>query len=222
MSTVKLPQEDRPLNKAQEQGIENLTMSELLSLLLGPAAYTVNQAATAAADQINTWRGIFEADDARLLALGFDRIEIARIRAAAEIGKRFRLDEAKKTGLRISASADAANLLMPRLRDLQIEKFIVLFFDTKNRLIMQHEAAAGTVDRAFPITREIIREGLRLQASSMICAHNHPSGDPAPSREDLAYTRELSEAGKLMQIRLLDHVIIGNNRYYSAADEGEI
>ena len=111
---------------------------------------------------------------------------------------------------------------MPRMRDLKKEVFTVAYLDSKNKIVQIVDSAEGTVDRAFPIVREMIQKGLELGAASMICAHNHPSGDPAPSREDSSFTKEVHEADKLMQVRMLDHLIIGDNRYYSFADEGEM
>lgn len=220
--TVRLPEEDQPINKARRHGASILTTSELLSLLLNPCAYTAQPEAVKLAAELVTLRDILALTEEQARVFGLSKADIARLAACAEIGKRYRSDEARKIGKRISSSSDAAAILTPLMRDLKIELFKVVYLDSKNRILEIVDSAPGTVDRAFPIVREIFKKGLELQATMMICAHNHPSGDPAPSREDTNFTKELHEAGKIMSIRMIDHLIIGDNRYYSFADEGEI
>ncbi|MEK7812174.1 MAG: JAB domain-containing protein, partial [Candidatus Desantisbacteria bacterium] len=97
-----------------------------------------------------------------------------------------------------------------------------VYLDSSNKIIDITDAACGTVNCAMPIVREIIHSALQKFAVSIICAHNHPSGDTKPSKEDRDFTRELCQAGNVMQVKMLDHLIIGDNQYYSFADNGEI
>ncbi len=98
--------------------------------------------------------------------------------------------------------------------------FKVVYLDSNNRIIDIVDAANGSVDRAFPIVREIIHAALQKFAKSLVCIHNHPSANITPSAQDKAFTGELCGAGKLMEIKVLDHIIIGDNEFYSFADEG--
>ena len=108
------------------------------------------------------------------------------------------------------------------LRDSKKEKFKVIFLDTKNQILEEKTVVEGTVDSSAVYPREIIKEAIRYDASSLIFVHNHPSGDPGPSESDKEITRELVFAASIMQIKVLDHIIIGDNRYYSFADEALI
>ena len=106
------------------------------------------------------------------------------------------------------------------MRDLKFEVFKAVLLDAQNKIIDTIDIEQGTVNRANPIIREIFQKALQYFATSLICVHNHPSGITDPSREDKDFTKNLCEAGKIMQVKVLDHVIIGDNKYYSFADEG--
>ncbi len=120
------------------------------------------------------------------------------------------------------SSREVFDYLYHALRDAKTERFKVLFLDAKNRIIEEHTFSEGTVDSSAVYPREIIKAALRHHASSLIFVHNHPSGDPAPSASDRAITQELVFAALTMQIKVLDHIVIGNNRYFSFADQGLI
>jgi len=219
------PQADRPREKLLKSGERSLSDSELLAILLrtGMKGTSAIDLARKILDKFGTYRNMSHTDIREWKQIkGLGSAKIAQIKAALEIGRRFREDEADKTREKISAAADAAKIVMPQLRDLKTELFKVIFLDNGNGIIEIADVACGTVDRAMPIVREIIHAALQKFAASIICAHNHPSGDPKPSQEDATFTRELSLAGKMMQIRLLDHIIIGDGKYYSFADEGRM
>jgi len=120
------------------------------------------------------------------------------------------------------SSKEVFDYLYHTLRDLKREKFKVLFLDSKNQILEEKTLFEGTVDSSAVYPREIMKDALRYNASSLIFVHNHPSGDPEPSACDRDLTRELVFAANLMQLRVLDHIIIGNNRYFSFADKGLI
>ena len=121
---------------------------------------------------------------------------------------------------KISSAKDVIDIIMPQMRDLKTEVFKVVCLDSNNRIIDISDAACGTVNHAVPIIREIIHSALQKFAASIICVHNHPSANITPSTQDKKFTKELCDAGKLMEIKVLDHVIIGDNEFYSFADEG--
>jgi DNA repair protein RadC len=123
---------------------------------------------------------------------------------------------------KIASAKDVVDIVMPQLRDLKTEVFKVVYLDSNNRIIDIVDTAVGTVDQAFPIVREIIHAALQKFAKSIVCAHNHPSANTAPSMQDKEFTKELCGAGKLMEIKVLDHVIIGGDKHFSFADEGLI
>jgi len=106
------------------------------------------------------------------------------------------------------------------MRDLKTEVFKVVYLNSNNRIIDIVDAATGTVNQAMPIVREIIHSALQKFAASIICVHNHPSANITPSTQDKTFTKELCDAGKLMEIKVLDHVIIGDNEHFSFVDEG--
>jgi DNA repair protein RadC len=153
---------------------------------------------------------------------GLGAAKIAQIKSAIEIGRRFKEADIKDTRAKIKSSKDAAEILMPRMRDLKKEVFKIFFLNSQNRIIEIGEAEEGTVNRANPIIREVFQKALQNFSSFIICVHNHPSGDTRPSDEDKEFTRELVQAGKILLIEALDHIIIGDNKYFSFADEGLI
>jgi len=120
------------------------------------------------------------------------------------------------------SSKEVFDFLYHALRDLKREQFKVIFLDTKNQVIEEKTLFEGTVDSSAVYPREVIRDALLYEASALIFAHNHPSGDPEPSICDKQITRDLVFAARVIQMKVLDHVIIGNNRYFSFADQGLI
>ena len=217
------PQADRPREKLLKNGERSLSDSELLAILLrtGVKGTSAIDLARKILDKFGTYRNMSHTDirDWKQIK-GLGSAKIAQIKAALEIGRRFREDEASAGKQKIASAKDVVDIIMPQMRDLKNEVFKVVYMDSKNGVIEIADATCGTVDRAMPIVREIIHAALQKFAVSIICAHNHPSGDPKPSAEDTALTKELYQAGKMMQIRVLDHVIIGDNSFYSFADEG--
>lgn len=153
---------------------------------------------------------------------GLGLAKITQIKAAIEIGRRLKEEKIKEERPQIKSSQDAAEILIPRMRDLKKEVFKILLLNSKNRIIDIIEIEEGTVNQAKPIIREIFQKALQGFASFIICTHNHPSGDPAPSPEDIEFTKELARAGKILLLQCLDHLIIGNDSYFSFSDKGLI
>ncbi len=218
------PDDEKPREKLLARGEHTLSDAELLAILIGTG--TTGQSAMDLARRVKQVfprfrdMGHTTANQWRLIK-GLGAAKICRIRAAIEIARRFgeeRLGERR----RITQSNDVFQIYALRMRDLKREIFRVLFLNSRNVIIHEREMEEGTVNHANPIVREILREALERLAVSIICVHNHPSGDPSPSREDREFTRTLSAAARAVGIRVLDHIIIGDNRYHSFADTGEM
>lgn len=216
------PADDRPREKLFKKGEHNLSNSELLAILLrtGIKGQSAVDLARKILDKFKTFRNMSSADLSHWKEFkGLGVAKIAQIKASIEIGRRFG-EETKEKKAKIKSSKDAVNIFLPRMRDLPIEVFKILLLDSQNRIIDIIEVIAGTVDKVSPIMREIFLKALQNFATSVICVHNHPSGNPQPSAEDKNFTRELTLAGNILQIMVLDHIIIGDNTYFSFADKG--
>jgi DNA repair protein RadC len=219
------PADDRPREKLLKKGAGALSNSELLAILLrtGTNGTSAIDLARKILKKFSTFRNMAHTDARDWKDLkGLGTAKVAHIQAALEIGRRFREDEASAGKQKVSSAKDIVDILMPQMRDLKTESFKVVYLDSNNRIIDITDAATGTVDHAMPIVREIIHGALQKFGASIICAHNHPSGNITPSAQDKKFTKELSDAGKLMEIKVVDHIIIGDGNYYSFADEGEL
>lgn len=217
--------EDRPREKLLKNGEHTLSDSELLAILLrtGIEGETAIDLARTILQKFNTFRNMSHTDLSQWKEFrGLGDAKIAQIKAAIEIGRRFGEEATKENKIKIKSSKEAAHLLMNRMRDLKKEVFKVLLLDKQNRLIDIIEVEEGTVDQANPIIREIFQKVLQNFAASIICVHNHPSGDPTPSKEDKIFTRHLVSAGNIFRVGVLDHIIIGDNDYYSYSDNGKM
>ncbi len=217
------PQDDRPREKLLQKGPGALSNSELLAILLrtGVKGTSAIDLARRMLDQFGTFRNMSHTDMRQWQEFkGLGPAKIAQIQAALEIGRRFREDEVRSANPKIASAKDVIEFLMPHLRDLKTEVFKVVYLNSNNRILELSDAASGTVNSATPIVREILHAALQKYAAAIICAHNHPSGNITPSPEDKKFTSDLAAAGKLLNVRLLDHIIIGDGAYFSFADEG--
>ena len=213
-----LPAEERPLYRLHHNGANALTTIELLALALGGAEApglsedllhrfgSLHQLARAGKAQLMKIRGIGEAQAARLLAL-------------MELSRRLQLPLADER-LRITSPADAANLMSPRMRHLQQEELHVILLDTRNRVMKIAEIYKGSLNTSVVRIGELFRPAIEMMAAAVIVAHNHPSSDPSPSPEDVNVTRQIVQAGKLLDIELLDHLVIADQGYVSLKERG--
>ncbi|MGV8057153.1 MAG: DNA repair protein RadC [Smithellaceae bacterium] len=215
------PQDDRPREKLLKKGADTLSNSELLAILLrtGVKGESAIDLARRILDKFGTFRNMSHTDMRGWKEFkGLGPAKIAQIQATLEIGRRFREDEVLSVKQKISSAQDVVGIIMPQMRDLKTEVFKVVYLNSNNRIIDISDAACGTVNQAMPIVREIIHESLQKFAAAIICVHNHPSANIEPSPEDKKFTGELTAAGKLMGIKVLDHIIIGDGNYFSFAD----
>jgi len=217
------PADDRPREKLLARGPQNLSNSELLAILLreGAAGSSAMDLARALLAKFGGFRGMIQADSRDWQGIkGIGPAKTAQVRAALEIGRRYREEETKSSKHKISSAADVFAMMSPQLRDLKTEEFKVLYLDGDNRVIAVETAANGTVNQAFPIVREIMHSALQKYAAALIGVHNHPGAGITPSPQDRRFTTELWAAGRLLEIRVLDHLIIGDGEYFSFADSG--
>ncbi|MCX5699410.1 MAG: DNA repair protein RadC [Candidatus Omnitrophica bacterium] len=226
MSDIKSwPKDDRPREKLFKSGEHSLTNAELIAILLrsGSRGHSALDLAMSILQRFGSFGRMSHTDMKEWAGLkGVGMVKLAQIRSALEIGRRFREEEIKDSRPRIKSSKEAAAILIPRMRDLRKEVFKVMLLDSGNKVIEIIEAQEGTVNQVSPIIREIFTKALEYFAVSIICFHNHPCGDPSPSREDKEFTSRLAEAGKALGINTLDHIIIGKAKYFSFTDENLI
>lgn len=203
------------------QGFLDYEIVELL-LTLGTPRRDCKKQAKEAMKRFKVLRRVLEADEVELREIeGIGPHNVFGIRLVQEVSRRF-LKEKMLSRPVCHSSKEVFDYLYHSLRDANTEQFKVLFLDAKNNILEERTFFEGTVDSSAVYPREVIKAAVRFGASSLIFVHNHPSGDPEPSESDREITKELIFATNIMQIKVLDHIIIGNNRYFSFADQGLI
>ena len=191
-------------------------------LTLGTPRKDCKAPARRALREFRTLRGVLEADAHDLLQIrGIGAHNVFGIRLVQEVSRRFLKDRMLSRPF-CRSSGEVFDYLYHSMRDLRKEHFKVLFLDPKNQILEEKTLFEGTVDSSAVYPREIMKDALRFDATALIFVHNHPSGDPDPSLCDREITRELVFAARVMQLKVLDHIVIGNNRFYSFADHGLI
>ncbi len=216
-----LPKALQPREKFDRLGPENLSESDLLALLLrtGTAGTNVVELAETLLMQYGSLSALSRSSIAELQKIhGIGREKAKILKAALEIGRRL-VQENVGENPRIASPEEAAAVLRERARSLDREVFWVLLLDTKSRLMAPPcEVSKGTLNSSLVHPREIFKPAIQHSAASVILAHNHPSGDPSPSAQDIRITKKLIEAGKTMEIKVLDHLIMGRKTRDGAND----
>ena len=224
MSIREWPLTERPREKLLERGAQALSDAELLALLLGAGTRGRDAVGLARAliSDFGSLRNLLNAEGPRALARrGVGPARYAVMQAALELTRRhFR--EALRLGPALAAPEVTRAFLLAQLRDRPYEVFCCLFLDNRHRLIAFEELFRGTIDRAGVHPREVVRQTLLHNAAALIFAHNHPSGVLEPSQADEMITRRLKEALALLDVRVLDHFIIGDGQCYSFSEHGLI
>jgi len=223
--TIKeLPPDERPRERLEKFGSESLSDSELLAIMLrtGARNLSASDLAKRLLQRFDGLRAIASASLEELCELdGIGKAKAIQIKAAFEIGRRFSRARKDNSG-QILTSEDVKNLVWDDMHTKTQEEFRILLLDTKNRLIRDEKVTVGILDASIVHPREVFKSAIKSSAASVIIVHNHPSGDPTPSRDDVSTTRRLREAGELVGISVLDHVIIGEGTYYSFKDNKRI
>jgi DNA repair protein RadC len=224
MSIKDWPEDERPREKLLERGAAALTNAELLAIFLRtgiPGKSAVDLARDLLAD-LDGLHGLFSASEKRFCeAKGLGPAKYAQLQAVLEMSRRYLYDEIKGRDVIGSPEATRAYLKL-RLNAYPYEVFAGLFLDNRHRVIAYQELFTGTIDGASVHPREVVREALRVNAAAIIFAHNHPSGVAEPSQSDLRITQRLKDALALVDVRVLDHLIIGEGEGTSLAERGLI
>lgn len=222
MTLKDVPKEDRPRERLLRLGSMYLSNQELLAILLisGTREETVMDLANRVLMHFEGLKLLTDATIEELTAIkGIGPAKGVMLLAAIELGKR--MNEYKPNDRFIVRSPeDGAEFVMEEMRTLKQEHFVTLFLNTKNQIIHQQTIFIGSLNASIVHPREIYREAVKRSAASIICVHNHPSGDPTPSQEDIHVTRRLVESGKMIGIELLDHLIIGDRTFVSLKEKG--
>jgi DNA repair protein RadC len=220
-----LPEDERPLERLHNYGAHTLKTSELLAIII--------RTGTGQATAVQVAEKLLQKYDGNLKRMsndneiqisegvkGMGTVKASQLMASFELGRRMAAFLEEKP--QITSPADAARIMMSSMRDLQHEVLYVLCLDTKNNVTKRRRIFEGSLNASIIHPREVFRFAIEEAAASIILVHNHPSGDPSPSQEDLRATRQLVEAGNYIQIPVLDHVIIGDGCYTSLKEEGII
>ncbi len=217
-----MPEEERPRERLAQIGPEALRDAELLAILFRTGTRSLG--AVALAERLlryfGSLRALARASLSELQQVeGIGKVKAVEIKAALELGKRLAVFQIRDRH-RITQSGHVADLLMVRYKDYEHEVFKCVLLTTKNEVIKVVDVSHGGLDGTLASPRDVFKHAVREGASAVILCHNHPSGDPEPSPDDHALTHRLAEAGELLGIRVLDHMIFGDGRYVSFKDRG--
>ena len=220
-----MAEQNKPCEKALQFGITSLSDAELLAVILRSGSKDAN--AIHLSEQILTLHPVHKgltglnylsADDLIRLP-GVGQVKAVQILTVSELSRRI-ARERTRVDVRMNDASTIADYFCEEVRYLQRERVYALFFNTAGKLLRERMISEGTVDRSLISAREIFREALRCDSTGVVLLHNHPSGDCEPSRTDLRLTRQLYDAGQLIGVPLLDHIIIGGSSYVSFAERG--
>ncbi len=213
---------ERPRERLAQLGAKALSNTELVAILLrsGIEGRNVLQLARELIAELGGLPGLHRASYDELCARkGIGPAKAAQLKAAAELGRRLAVATPEDRPA-IQSPEDAAGLLLYEMGALEQEHLRVLLLDTRNRLMRTVEVYRGSLNASLVRVGEVLRDAVRSNAAAVIIAHNHPSGDPTPSPEDVALTRAVAEAGDLLDIEVLDHLVIGKGRFVSMKSRG--
>ena len=212
-----LPPAERPRERLIRLGAEALSAQEILALILGRGVRNESVMVTAQKllSKFGSLQGIADSSVEELSEVnGIGPAKAAQLKAAFDLGRR--IEAAPRTGRdAVTSPEDVVKAVAGDLKGKKKEHFLALLLDTRNRLIRTATVSMGSLDSSIVHPREVFKEAIKASAASVIFVHNHPSGDPEPSPDDIELTRRLVEAGKLLGIVVLDHVIVGDGAYLS-------
>ncbi len=219
-----MPTEERPRERLQQAGAAALSHAELIAILLrtGTANLSAAHLASNLLSSCGGVRGLTDMTIEEMTAVkGIGKAKAVQLQAAIELGRRLARTNPGDSVI-IRSPGDAAEYVMDEMRYLKKEHFVCLFLNTKNHAVAKETMSIGTLNAALVHPREVFRAAIKHNSASIICVHNHPSGDPEPSAEDISLTRRLVEAGQLVGISVLDHVIVGDGCFVSLKEQGHL
>lgn len=224
LSLKELPMSERPYEKCEHYGAGFLSDAELLAVILrtGSKNQRVTELAVSILNYSKAYPGLkglnylTMKDFTKIKGIG--RVKAIELLCLVELTKRM-AKENHRDSLRLVTPQSVADYYMQDMRHLTTEQVVLLMLDSKNKLIQDMIISTGTVNTSIMPTREVFVNALKYEAVNIILLHNHPSGDPTPSTEDIRVTKRITEAGNLVGITLMDHIIIGDNRYVSLKEQ---
>ncbi len=217
-----MPAGERPRERLIREGATSLSTAELLAIIfrVGVDGENVLTLANRLLSKYGGLAGLARAPFSDLQAEhGLGEAKVATLKAAFELGRRLTI-ASPDDRFQVRSPADAANLLMGEMSMLEQEHLRVMLLDTRNRVLAVTTVYVGSLNTSVIRVNELFREAIRRNAAAIIVIHNHPSGDPSPSPEDVSVTRSILAAGKTLDIEVLDHLIIGNQRFVSLKERG--
>lgn len=219
------PEDERPREKMLKQGAGNLTDAELLALIIRSGDPSTKQSAIDLGRELishfdGNLRELGSADIAQICAIkGMGLAKASGIKAAFTLAARFQARRLERFE-RFTSPRQVFDYFHHEFRDSRKEYFLTLLLDGKNRIIRRVQVSEGSLNQSIVHPREVFSPAVKESAAAMILVHNHPTGDPTPSSEDIAVTRRLREAGEIMGIKVLDHIIVGDGEYLSFVERG--
>lgn len=212
-----MPEEDRPRERLARLGPEALRDAELIAVLFRTGTRDLGAVALAeqALRHFGDLRSVARASIEELQQVkGLGAVKAIEIKAAIELGMRL-AEHVDPHRRQIRTAQDVVDLLMPRFKHCETEQFKCLLLNTKHEVLKMVDVSQGGIDATPAVPRDVFRQAVREAAAAIIVCHNHPSGDPEPSQDDIALTKRLAEAGRLLGVTLLDHVVFGDGRHVS-------
>jgi DNA repair protein RadC len=220
-----MPASERPYEKLENYGTEMLSNAELLAVVIRTG--NKEETSVALAQRVLTRSedgGIAFLHDLSLEELrgikGIGRVKALQIKAVMELSKRVSSALIMNNRVSIKSPEEVSRLLMEEMRHLRKEVFKIILLNTKNHIIKRIDISVGSLNSSIVHPREVFSEAVRAGCSGVILVHNHPSGDPEPSHEDIETTQRLVSAGNILGIKVLDHVVIGDGKYISLKEQG--
>jgi DNA repair protein RadC len=217
-----MPSSERPRERLAKLGASSLKTAELLAILFRTGTRNMNAVdlAETILSKFGSLRSLARADLKELQSHdGIGSVKAIEIQAAFELGQRLASESALETPV-IHSAKDVARLVGPEMQALDREHFKILLLNTRNHVLQIQTVSVGSLNTSVVHPRECFRAAIAAQANAVILVHNHPGGDPEPSKEDMALTRRLVEAGEVIGIRVLDHVIIAGSKHTSIMEKG--
>lgn len=223
--TVKeLPIQERPYEKCEEFGAQSLSDAELLAVVIrcGSRQQTSVELAQKILTQCGGFPGLYSQSTGQLKKIqGIGKVKAVQLQCLGELGRRMAMTR-KEEKIRFTSPQDFVSYFMEDMRHRATETLRAVFLDIKQGMIKHMVLSNGTVNMSVASPREIFLEALRYEACGICLMHNHPSGDPTPSQEDINVTRRIRDAGRILGVRLVDHIIIGDQSYTSMKEQGYI
>ncbi|MCK9420117.1 MAG: DNA repair protein RadC [Nitrospirae bacterium] len=217
------PQDERPRERLIMHGPSTLSEAQLLAIIIrnGRAGRSAVDLGRELLDTFGSLAGIEQAGIRELCKVeGIGPAKVAQIKAAVELGRRYQMPSL--AGASFCSSSDVAAYYRPRMKDLKKEIFRCALLDTKNKILREEVVSIGSLSASIVHPRDTFKAAVRESAAAVIFIHNHPSGDTKPSQEDILLTRRLVQAGEVIGIQVLDHIIIGDSDHFSFRDNGMI